>query len=294
MDGIVFYLNGDRGIAVLEALVNSGHGVVLAVTTPGKAMSGPIFDTCRELDVPLQGVLDVNNGEFVSGLRELQPTIGVVGGFSTIFKQPLIEAPRNGTINLHGGRLPQYRGGSPLNWQIINGESQIGISIIRMDKGVDTGPLLGACLLNIDNNEDISAIHKRANKAFSKLTADVLSAMDRGEMIEMPQNDADGAYWHQRHPDDGKICFHSMTARQVHDLIRAISRPFPGAFAMNGAGLVRFWRSELPSRTIRGVPGRVCWLEGQGPYVICKDGAILAIDVEVDGGGRLCHGMHLT
>ncbi len=142
MDGIHVFLNAERGLSVLRALAAAGHGIG-ALHVPRAAASKPtLAEAARAAGASLEPVDDVNAPEFVSSCRSRRVRLAVVAGFSTIFKAPLLAAPELGTINCHAGRLPQYRGGSPLNWQIINGEAEAGISVIRMDGGINSGDVL--------------------------------------------------------------------------------------------------------------------------------------------------------
>ena len=102
-------------------------------------------------------------------MQKFEPELFIVAGFSEIFEEKLLDLPKFGTLNLHGGPLPKYRGGSPLNWQMINDEPDITISIIQMDKGIDTGDVLGEKTFSYSDEETIVDIHRKANKHFSLL-----------------------------------------------------------------------------------------------------------------------------
>jgi methionyl-tRNA formyltransferase len=137
------------------------------------------------LDVVCAG--DVNAGEFVADLTALTPRLSMILGYPKIFRKSLIESPELGTINLHAGPLPQYRGGSPLNWQILNGEEMAGISIIQIDEGIDTGPVLAEAKFPIGPDDAISDAHDNVNKRFPELLLDVLSQIEAGKLSPRPQ-----------------------------------------------------------------------------------------------------------
>ncbi len=291
MQRIVFYLNATRGLATLPVLLDAGHELAFAVLPPGR---DAIAAACREMGVATRIIENVNADTFVAEVRDADAELAVIAGYSTIFKRPLIAAPRHGTINLHGGRLPEYRGGSPLNWQIINGESSAGISVIRVDAGIDTGPLLASAEFPIGPDDTIREAHDRANALFPGLVIQVIDAIETGTLVERPQDETRAHYWHQRRPEDGAINWQHMTARQIHDLVRAVTRPYPGAITASGDAAVRVFATRLPTAPLTGSPGHVIGEDEDGPCVACTDGTLLLTDYEVDGGGRLSGGMHLS
>lgn len=301
MKRVFFFLNGSRGTTVLNAVLEAGHEVAAACAPPGKAKELGLEALREAHGTELIEVENVNDSRFVTELSERDPTLSVVAGFSTIFRGDLINAPKRGTINLHAGRAPAYRGGSPLNWQMINGESMAGISVLRMTEGIDDGPVLASGEFPIGARDTISDMHDRANAMFPGLVLDVLSRMDADDLQEQAQDTAQARYWHQRNDGDGRLRFEHMTAQECDRLIRAVGRPYPGAWFHWGECEVRVFAAEVATESdLRGVPGRVCWLQGAGPYVLCRDRAIILTDYSVDGApwsdgdARLPHGVHVS
>lgn len=294
MDRIVVFLNGGRGMAVVKAVHKAGHGIDAIVAPAAKA--GALSGEIEGLGLACWPVENVNDDAFIAELAARSPQLVLVAGFSTILRQPVLDVPALGAINLHGGRLPEYRGGSPLNWQIINGEGRIGISVLRVDEGIDTGDILAEGGFEIGADSDIAEVHERANGLFPQLVLEVLERFDRGEHAGRKQSRDEGGYWHQRNEGDGRLRWERMTARQVHDLVRAVTRPYPGAFGFRGDDKIRVFETGLPEMRIHGVPGRVCYVQGQGPFVVCSDRAVLLRDyhIENEADGRLRHGVHLT
>jgi len=286
-------LNGDRGLAVVEAISNAGHGLLAVVTPPDKKEI--LAQRIDGMGIDVWPTGDINDRGFVDKLRSLDTELLAIAGYSTILRADILSVARHGNINLHGGRLPSYRGGSPLNWQIINGETSIGISVLRVDEGIDTGDILAECSFDLGPDDDIAKVHSRANSLFPDLVLQVLSRFDGGEFDGTPQRPDEGYYWHQRNESDGHIHWSGMNAQEVHNLVRAITRPYPGAFCYSGHDKVRLLRTELPAMQVRGVPGRVCFLQGRGPYVVCREGAVLVTEHAIEGvkNGRLRHGAHL-
>ena len=280
MKGIVLFMNGKRGLVTADALLSAGHEICCACIPDQCSSADEITARFAGGGTSIERQSRVNEPEFIAQLAAMAPRLGIIAGFSTIFRKPLIETPELGTINLHAGRLPEYRGGSPLNWQIINGETSVGISVIRVDEGIDTGAVLAEADIEVRPDDDIADLHAKANERFPELTVQVVSGLDTGGLEGRVQDAGAARYWHQRAQGDGEIDWTAMTASQVHDLVRGITRPYPGAFTRIGDDIVRIFRTELPETDICGVPGRVCWIGGRGPFVVCRDRAVLIADCD--------------
>jgi len=220
----------------------------------------------------------INTPIFMSEYQSCNHTLGIVAGFNKILPESLIAKNALGIINLHAGRLPQYRGGSPLNWQIINGESLIGVTIHQIDGGIDTGPVLASGNFTLKCDEGIKEAHQRANMLFLSLLKEVLNVLlvDRGDILRIEQNENNACYWHQRTPSDGKISWNAMNANEVLNLVRALGGGlYDPAYCDSIDGTVKIIKAVVPSLKINGTPGKVLYLNKIGPYVLCKDRAIL-------------------
>jgi len=281
MDRIVVFLNGERGLSLLEEMRQSRHCVDAVVLPEGKAaILGPKITAAGIKAWP---VADVNDTGFLRELYSVAPKLVIVAGFSTILRPAVLSVPEYGVINLHAGRLPAYRGGSPLNWQIINDEPRIGLSVIRVDEGIDTGDILAAGAFDLEPEADIAKVHEQANAMFPSLVFQVLQSFDRGDFAGEKQRSEGSGYWHQRNDLDGRLHWAQVSAREAYNLVRAITRPYPGAFCFLGDKKVRILATTEPAMRLHGVPGRVCYVQGQGPYVICRDAGILLSEYEIEG-----------
>ena len=141
---IIYFGNNPRGYRCLETILDSGFQVS-ALVVHHKTQVSSSYSLCglaRQLKIPVFDPLNVNDPEFIETLKIIKPDLFVLSGYNPILKKEILAIPSKGSINLHGGRLPQYRGGSPINWQIINGEKQGACSILFVDEGIDTGDLL--------------------------------------------------------------------------------------------------------------------------------------------------------
>jgi methionyl-tRNA formyltransferase len=291
MRGIHIFLNGKRGVPVVERLCAAGHGVESVVQPESTVVAG-LEEICAAGGIILRRVGSVHADDFLAVMTACRPELFVVAGFSTIFKRSLFGLPTLGTINLHGGRLPQYRGGSPLNWQMINGDPSVGISIIRLDEGIDTGPVLAEAIIPVGPSDTIADVHGRANRIFPDLVLQSVEALARDPAAGRRQDESKACYWHQRADCDGHIRLTDMTAIEVDRMVRALTRPYPGAYAYLGQSKVRLYKASIADLVLRGLPGRICWIQKRGPYLICADRAVHLEDYLIEGiaDGRLRHG----
>lgn len=284
MDRLVCFLTGERGLSLLTKVIEAGHEVISVIVPYGHSNMDKIRSECKKLKMNMIAVRDANSSGFIEKMRAMRPQLFIVAGYPTIFSEDLMKAAPRGVINLHGGPLPRYRGGSPLNWQIIRGEARVGISVIQLDEGIDTGAILAEGETEINSIDTISDIHEWANEVFPRLVLKVLHQFDCGECQGRIQDESEAEYWHQRTDEDGQIDWRNNTAREIHNLVRGVTRPYPGAFTYYEGTRVRIFRTELTQSVLRGVAGRICFLQGRGPYVMCSDRGLLLKDFETDLG----------
>ena len=296
MQDIIVFLNGTRGIEVIKKLKEFDHGI-LSCVIPLKKKYDLVESEIKNLNINCLRLENVNDKNSISYLKTYKPKLFIAAGYSTIFKNELINIPQKGTINLHAGRLPEYRGGSPLNWQIINGEKKATICVIIIDQGIDTGQILQEHDILIDSATTINDLHNQANKLFPQLVINVIDKIDKIDKISgHTQDEKKAVYWHQRNDDDGYIDFKRLEANQINRLVRALTKPYPGAWALLEQKKVRIFRADIPRFDMRGIPGRICYVQGEGPYIICKDKALLIKEYLIENHSDMIlkHGKNLT
>ena len=192
-------------------------------------------------------------------------------------RKAFLDCFADGVINLHGGPLPSYRGGSPLNWQILRGEREIGLSVMFTDEGIDTGPVLARDTFPLGPDETIDQVVAKTLPRFERMLLAVLDAKRRGALRPEPQDAASARYFAKRLPEDGFIDWRAMTAQQVHDLVRALSGSYPGAFTYHRGRKVVLETTRRLDETIVAPPGRVLARRAEGVEVACADRAILVV-----------------
>ena len=266
---IVIFANGERGYLVYKEILKTRYEIKSIIAGKQFYKFTEKISRCELLSIK-----DINSFESINYLSNLNADIFLVAGFSQIFKEKVLKIPKLGTINLHAGKLPNYRGGSPLNWQLINGEDKIGLSAILMDEGIDTGNILSETEFPITINDDIASLHKKSNLLFPDIAIKAIIKLSDGDKGKI-QKLNEGSYWHQRQDKDGEISFDKLSAYQVHLLIKSLNDPYPNAWAKLNNRKIRFKRSEVPDICIQGKPGKIIYLQKRGPFIICKDKALL-------------------
>ena len=197
----------------------------------------------------------------------------ISAGFPLIFSEELINSSKFGTINLHAGNLPNYRGGSPLNWQIINGQKKIGISIVKMCKKLDAGDIYASKTFRLTKRDDIKTVHNKANLFFSKMTMDVINKIYLG-IKPLPQKRIGEKTYRQRSENDGLIDWEKLNAEEVFNFVRAITKPYPGAFYFNEKkNKIKIYNCTVSKRNPAIVPGKVFFIKKQ-KFIKCKNFSI--------------------
>lgn len=285
---IVFFGKGTRGVRCLEALHGAGYAIARVVTHPDRPEApSEVRLTAEGLGLPVVAPDDPNASEVVSEIMADKPDVVVLGGYGKILRSDLIGIARIACVNLHAGRLPAYRGSSPLNWALIRGETGFGLSIIEVDAGVDTGRLLAERTFPIGIDDTIADLHGVANRAFPEMLLEVLEGIARDGVCPIEKEGAEEVYWPMRFPDDGGVLFDLYTAEQIHNRIRALTSPYPGAFTSYAGRRVALLRSELPRRITRGEPGRVYRVARQGLLVAASDRCLWIREAEFEDGTPL-------
>lgn len=277
---IVYFSKGVRGSRCLAYILEAGYDVKAVV---GVSREGSLEEIGRQYDFPLLFPEILNTAATVRQLEDFDPDLFILCGYNKILKPLIIDIPPLGTINLHGGKLPEYRGAAPINWQIINGESSGGCSIIYVDEGIDTGDILAQELYPILPDDTHASVLEKTLHIFPALLGNVLWDIQQGTAKAVPQNPHEGAYFTRRYPRDSRIFWERMTDIQVHNLVRGMHGPYPAAFSYRADIKVEFDRTELLEEDITGTPGRVPLKRGSSAIVLAQNRGILVHEIRVQG-----------
>jgi methionyl-tRNA formyltransferase len=279
--------NNIRGVLCLKVLVENGEHVIEVVGHPNLKEEDPaesVLELAKNYNLPIYQPTQVNAPEFVKHVRDLAPDLVILAGYNQILKRDLIDIPKLGCINLHGGKLPEYRGVAPINWQIIQGEKTGGIAIIFVDEGIDTGDIIAQVRFDITLEDTAKTVLDKTLALFPSLLLEVIAKFKSGAVPRTKQNREEGCYYTRRYPRDGQIRWQDMTAWEAYNLIRGLVKPYPGAFTFHRGEKLFIWKAAWLSERIRGIPGRVCLRRENGVVVLAKDRGVLIEEVQPETG----------
>lgn len=282
---IVFWGNGARGSSCLEALVQAGFTVVLVVAHPEK---GSVSELARKKEVPCLAPEDPNSKEFLGSLRSFQADVFVLAGYGKILKEAALKLPRLMAVNLHGGKLPERRGSSPLNWVLLAGDQKFTLSVIKLDSGIDTGDILLERSFPIHPSDTIKELHTLSNREFPKMLLKLMAQIKKRTYTLTKQNKRRAAYYPLRFADDGMIVWDMFTAVEVHDHIRALADPYAATTVFQGK-FVKLRGSKLCETDHFGAPGRIYQKKDGQLLVAAKDKCLWITDAVFAGSNRPLH-----
>ncbi|ABK98144.1 methionyl-tRNA formyltransferase [Pelobacter propionicus] len=287
---IVFMGTPEFACPTLQALIDRGERLLAVVTQPDrpkgrghKLMPPPVKELALAHDIPVLQPHRVRASAFVESIRQLAPELIVVVAFGQILPKALLDIPPLGCVNVHASLLPRYRGAAPLNWCIINGETETGVTTMLMDTGLDTGPMLLKRSTPIDENEDIVSLHDRMASLGAELLAETLDGLREGRIEPQPQNDSLSCYAPLLKKEHGLIDW-QRPARQIHNQVRGLAA-WPGAQTLLNGHALKLFRTRVADGA--GAPGTVLCSTGGQLEVACLDGSLLIQELQLAGKKRL-------
>ena len=246
-------------------------------------MPPPVKTLALQHEIPVHQPLKVRDPAFIELLRSLQPDLIVVVAFGQILPKALLDIPPHGCVNVHASLLPRYRGAAPLNWCIINGEAETGVTTMLMDPGLDTGPMLLKRATPIDENEDIISLHDRMSLMGSALLAETLDGLKTGLLAPEAQDEGKTCYAPLLKKEDGLINWYK-DARLIHNQVRGLAA-WPGAYTYLEGQPLKVLRTRVAEGT--GLPGTVLSESRDGIEVACLSGSLVIEELQLAGKKRL-------
>ncbi|MDA8412188.1 MAG: methionyl-tRNA formyltransferase [Desulfobacteraceae bacterium] len=287
---VIFMGTPDFACPTLQKLIDRGEQVVAVVTQPDRPkgrgqhlMPPPVKELAIRHAIPVYQPARVRNPDVIEILRNLSPDVIIVVAFGQILPQSLLDIPPLGCINVHASLLPRYRGAAPLNWCIINGENETGVTTMLMDAGLDTGPMLLKQSTPLDQDEDIVALHDRMSAMGAELLSETLDGLAAGTIVPQQQDDSLSCYAPLLKKEDGRIDWH-RDARSIHNLVRGLA-VWPVAYTFLGDQVLKVYRSRVGEGD--GVPGTVLRADRHGLEVACLKGSLILEEMQLAGRKRL-------
>ena len=292
---IVFMGTAELSCASLEKLSGDNQFQVVAVVTQPDKPKGrdlkltpsPVKVLAEKLNLPVLQPLKARDEKFIAELRGLKPDLMVVVAYGQILPQSLLDVPAHGCLNVHTSLLPKYRGAAPIQWAIADGNDETGVTIMQMDAGLDTGPVLSVRRTPILPTDDSPILHDRLAQLGAELLVETIPAYVAGTIRVQPQPAEGSTYAAKIKKEDGKIDW-SQPAEKIWNRLRAFS-PWPGGFTFLQAEpkpqLLKIWKAEPVEKS--GGAGEVLSADKTGIIVGCGQNALRILELQREGGKRL-------
>lgn len=291
---IVFMGTPDFAVGSLQALCESGKHEILAVVTQpdrpkgrgNKLLQTPVKEYALAQGLTVYQPQKVKTPEFVELLHELQPELIVVAAFGQFLSKEILELPKYGCINVHASLLPKYRGAAPIQYAIIKGEKESGVTIMQMDIGMDTGAMLDKVVVPIEENTTMGELHDALREQGATLLLEVIDKIAAGTAVAEPQDDAQATYATLLDRSMEHIDW-SKTAQEVHNLIRGFN-PAPSTFTKlpNGKSL-KIWGSKMTGKSSAAAAGTVIETGKHSFFVACGEGVLEITEVQPESKKRM-------
>ena len=289
---IVFMGTPDFSVPALEALVEGGHEVVAAITQPdkpkgrGKAvLMTPVKEKAMELGIPVYQPVKVREPEFVEKLRQMEPDAIVVVAFGQILPKSILEIPRYGCVNIHASLLPKYRGAAPIQWAVIDGERESGVTTMFMNEGLDTGDMLEKEAVTLDPKETGGSLHDKLSAIGGRLILSTLKGLEDGTLKGTPQTDEGTCYAKMLKKSLGDIDW-TMDAAAIERLIRGLN-PWPSAYTCLHGKTLKIWDGDVLEREYGVEPGTVAEVAKDRLVVQTGQGSLVIRSLQLEGKKRM-------
>ena len=301
---IVFMGTPDFAKESLEAIYNAGHNIIAVVTNPDKPkgrgmkmIASPVKEFAIEKKLHVYQPLKVRkNTEFIEKIKNLNPDVICVVAYGKILPKEILEIPRLGCINVHGSLLPKYRGAAPIQWAVINGEKQTGITTMYMDIGMDTGDMILKETVNIGEDETTGELWEKLSTLGGKLLVDTLKLIEEGKAPREKQSD-DFTLAPMLSKEMAEIKWEEKSAQEIKNLVRGLN-PIMGAYTFVNDKKLKFWKvnvidfNEFESKynmsTSNTELGNVILAnDKQGLFLKARDAVLEVLEMQAEGSKKM-------
>lgn len=292
---IVYMGTPDFAVNTLEAIVKAGHEVMLVVTQPDKAKGRskklvytPVKEKALEYGLLVAQPEKVREEGFVRELEALAPDVIVVVAFGQILSERILNIPKYGCINVHASLLPAYRGAAPIQWAVIDGLKETGVTTMYMEKGIDTGDIICQSRITLDKEETGGSLFERLACEGASLLVTTLEQLEKGTAVRKKQDDSKSSHAKMLTKEMGRLDF-SKDAAVLERLIRGLN-PWPSAYtSIHGKNLKIFKAEVLLEETLSGLgePGTILDVDKKSFTIRCKSGALRVLNLQLEGKKRM-------
>lgn len=287
MSKILFAGTPDFAASHLQALIDAGFDVVAVYTQPDrpagrgrKLQASPVKQIALEANIPVYQPLSLREEAAQAELAALEADLMIVVAYGLILPQAVLDTPRLGCVNVHASILPRWRGAAPIHRALLAGDKETGVTLMQMEAGLDTGPMLAKVFTPIDEHESSGQLHDRLAVLGSNMLVEQLPALLAGELTPETQDDAFANYANKLEKAEGKIDW-TQSAEAIARQVRGLS-PWPVAYTSLNDKSVRIWKAE--ARPEAGDPGALISANKQGILIACGEGSLLIETIQMPGG----------
>ncbi len=291
---IVFMGTPDFAVASLNALYGAGFDIAAAVSQPDKpagrhAETKPtaVRKRAEELGIPVFQPEKASNAEFIAGIKELKPDAIVVAAYGKILKKELLDIPKYGCINVHGSLLPRWRGAAPIQWAVLEGDKEAGVTTMLMNEGLDTGDMLMTKKLSLEPDETAGSLFDKLSCLGGELIVETLKRLYEGVLSPVPQPEEGITYAPMLKKEMGLVDW-SLPVEKTERLIRGLY-PWPGAYSYSDGRLIKIHKAciaETSSESNEARPGDVA-IKNDRIFVTCGSGVLELTEVQAEGKKRM-------
>ncbi|MBQ9142756.1 MAG: methionyl-tRNA formyltransferase [Lachnospiraceae bacterium] len=289
---VIFMGTPDFAVGTLEAIIKAGYEVALVVTQPDKpkgrsgALSFPPVKECALAhELPVFQPRKVREEENIEYLKTFEPDIIVVAAFGQILPKAILDMPKYGCINVHASLLPKYRGAAPIQWSVINGDEVTGVTIQRMDIGIDTGDIIAKEELPIAEDETGGSLFDKLAVLGAKLCVETMERIEKGEAEYIPQNHEEATHVGMIEKEFGNIDW-NKSAVEIERLIRGLN-PWPSAFTKLEGKTFKIWKAKVVSQSTEYEPGCIIHVTKTSMEVQTGKGVLSLLEVQLEGKKRM-------
>ena len=289
----IFMGTPDIAAEILKCVLTSEHEIIAVVTQPdrpkgrGKELAkSPVKLIAEEYGIPVLQPERVKAPEVVEQLKALAPDIILVAAFGQIVSKEILDIPRYGCINVHASLLPEYRGAAPIQWAILDGKEKTGITIMRMDEGIDTGDMICTVEIPITPEETGGSLHDKLAAAGGPLLLTAMKQIEDGTAVYTPQNHEEHTYAKMLRKELGKLDF-TNDAKVLERYIRGLN-PWPSAYTYKDGKVIKFWSASVAYEKFEPCPcGTLVSVEGGMLWIMTGNGILQVKEIQPEGKRRM-------
>lgn len=290
---VVFMGTPDFAVGTLEAILEAGHEVAAVITQPDKPkgrsktpVPTPVKAAALEHNIEVYQPVKIREAEAVEKVKSMNPDVIVVVAFGQIIPDVILNIPKYGCLNVHASLLPAYRGAAPIQWAVLNGEKESGVTIMRMDSGLDTGDMIAKVVVPLDEKETGGSLFDKLSEAGAKLLAETLPSVEAGTAVyEKQPAESTTEYAGMITKQMGSIDW-SKSAVEIERLVRGMN-PWPSAYTKMDGKTLKIWSAHAEREDLEGESGVVVRSDKKGIYIQTGKGILCVDELQLEGKKRM-------